>query len=527
MIKKQFGLVYVIITCFLLIISLAIINGIATKNINYSYLEYDWRVTINGKTYENVKLSDFDFSGLKKGDLVVLSNHFPKHFKSDQFMFLGIQNSTIDVLYNEQNQMVSVHSFGHEAYKANRMIGNTMEFVHLPIESSGKYFEIVLRPNINLPFYRIITPRLCEDHLGLNYFYRERFLNSAIGGFLIFFGFLLIFLSALLVYYVPEMLHMFLISVFIILVSLWSLNCNDTLVAFFKNSYLRTMVEFLSLYNCMIPIMLYVYFRQAKEPRSKLLLRSAIIANVLFVVGCCILHATGVCFIVSTLPAGHLMMVVNAVVLLYNVVVNYSSFKSKYLTVSSGTTIVVFGILDMINFIVSQQNGYIYNSIIPVGVLLFVIQWLISFLYEVHLNYINYTRQEVLVKMAYEDYLTGLDNRAVVEECFDDSENSKNNYAVISYDLNCLKQINDSKGHEAGDEYIVTFSNVLKDFWKSYGTVARIGGDEFLVIISERSKELITALSTEFEVYVRNISQNDNKVDLRFSYGVAFRDEKG
>jgi diguanylate cyclase (GGDEF)-like protein len=65
----------------------------------------------------------------------------------------------------------------------------------------------------------------------------------------------------------------------------------------------------------------------------------------------------------------------------------------------------------------------------------------------------------------------------------DEIDRDKKNYAVVVFDLNGLKKVNDTLGHEEGDCYIKEFGQVLKKTFQDYGFVGRTGGDEFQVLI--------------------------------------------
>jgi diguanylate cyclase (GGDEF)-like protein len=87
------------------------------------------------------------------------------------------------------------------------------------------------------------------------------------------------------------------------------------------------------------------------------------------------------------------------------------------------------------------------------------------------------------------DPLTGLGNRAGWDHLLTNEENRRARYpepvSVVSADLNGLKVINDRDGHEAGDRAIVAAANLLRTTARSVDHVARVGGDEFLVLLPE------------------------------------------
>jgi diguanylate cyclase (GGDEF)-like protein/PAS domain S-box-containing protein/hemerythrin-like metal-binding protein len=91
--------------------------------------------------------------------------------------------------------------------------------------------------------------------------------------------------------------------------------------------------------------------------------------------------------------------------------------------------------------------------------------------------------------MANHDALTGLPNRTLLGERLHmavlQARRGPGMGAVFLLDLDQFKQINDSLGHQVGDELLVAMSNRLQDCMREVDTVARLGGDEFVIIVGE------------------------------------------
>jgi diguanylate cyclase (GGDEF)-like protein len=90
--------------------------------------------------------------------------------------------------------------------------------------------------------------------------------------------------------------------------------------------------------------------------------------------------------------------------------------------------------------------------------------------------------------MAYHDALTGLPNRSMFSRLLNqriaESSGSDTPFAVAFLDLDRFKQINDTLGHEAGDQLLKEVALRLKACVRDLDTVARLGGDEFVVLLS-------------------------------------------
>ena len=121
------------------------------------------------------------------------------------------------------------------------------------------------------------------------------------------------------------------------------------------------------------------------------------------------------------------------------------------------------------------------------GLLIFVIM-LGS--YEVH-EFILITQKnremEVVRRLAYEDGLTGLENRLSFNEYEAElKQKTSGKCAVVQLDINNLKKVNDTFGHAVGDDFIRTCAEIIASSFGEYGRVFRTGGDEFISVFMVR-----------------------------------------
>lgn len=99
--------------------------------------------------------------------------------------------------------------------------------------------------------------------------------------------------------------------------------------------------------------------------------------------------------------------------------------------------------------------------------------------------------EEELINKAYIDLLTGVWNRQgfmrQLDFSFSNAQRDGNELALMFIDLDNFKQLNDSYGHEFGDELLKAFCSRLKNFVRPSDVVGRLGGDEFVLLMSEMS----------------------------------------
>jgi diguanylate cyclase (GGDEF)-like protein len=135
--------------------------------------------------------------------------------------------------------------------------------------------------------------------------------------------------------------------------------------------------------------------------------------------------------------------------------------------------------------------------------------------------------QARLWELAHQDGLTGLPNRILffdrLGHIHRNAQRYQRRYALLYLDLNGFKAINDRFGHDAGDEVLITVAQRLGQRIRGSDTVARIGGDELAVILSEFAEtEALRALAHELiELIERPMQLGATEVSLGASIGAA------
>ena len=171
-----------------------------------------------------------------------------------------------------------------------------------------------------------------------------------------------------------------------------------------------------------------------------------------------------------------------------------------------------------------------YELFFEAGIVIFIILLIRMLIIAMVDNLRFRTESIVYQRLAKEDPMTGLQNRRAFDEYLEEIEknlNSYNSLLLIFMDVNHLKLINDTHGHNAGDELIIAASRCIEKAFGSNGACFRIGGDEFCAVLPDTSlseNELSDLLDEELRTY----NKNSSRYQISLARGISnIRNEKG
>ncbi|MGB7575090.1 MAG: diguanylate cyclase [Thermodesulfobacteriota bacterium] len=136
----------------------------------------------------------------------------------------------------------------------------------------------------------------------------------------------------------------------------------------------------------------------------------------------------------------------------------------------------------------------------------------------------DHSGEEALLALSLTDELTGLYNRRrffiLTEQCLKVAVRTKKRPLLLFIDMDNLKWINDHYGHKEGDQALTGLADILKKTFRESDIIARIGGDEFVVLL-ESTDENSETLLTRLHENVRDYNVKRPQHTLSISLGTA------
>lgn len=143
------------------------------------------------------------------------------------------------------------------------------------------------------------------------------------------------------------------------------------------------------------------------------------------------------------------------------------------------------------------------------------------------LKKLNKKLEEKFTELEYQasyDSLTNIFNRRKFEEIFVSEITRAKRYfqplSIILLDIDYFKKVNDTYGHKTGDDVLISLSNILKNSIRSLDTLARWGGEEFIIILPNTSKENATLKAQKIRRSIEEKKMIKNK-KITCSFGVT------
>lgn len=530
-IKKKFYY-FMVMAALLLIMVIPVIMATTEKNVESNDIVLDdrWTVTVNDKVYKDVTLSKFRFDMCNRGDVLTFEHIIPLYDTTDD-PTINLYSIHATVKVSVDNEVI--YQYGQNRYREKKLLGYGRHFIPLGKNQMGKKLTIEMHVSENNAFDGQQPVIISDGRKLISKDMAGKRLNFAISMFLMVFGVIIMILSMLMLKSSVNFMQTFCIAMFSFLVGCWTL-CNMDLIEYFTPDLLvKSYMEYMTFY--VLPLPFTYYFRDRLEEKGfpkwlKIYFKVLIIAEIAFVAFTYMMQFFNIMHLPSFLSGVHVLMVL---AILFIVFINIWAQKNSQDSINSvmvGFAIAV--ILTVIEIVRFNVNKYFlgfsknqYSSTTCFAVLIIVISLLVDYGKKISQTLYRIAQQQLFKQMAYMDELTGLANRRKCEEYMKELEVHSEKYCILCFDLNFLKKINDTYGHEKGDELIKKFADVLREVYSLYGITARTGGDEFVAILNNVSVQETEKLISDMLILIETKNKEDDILKLSTAYGYAMSDE--
>lgn len=215
-----------------------------------------------------------------------------------------------------------------------------------------------------------------------------------------------------------------------------------------------------------------------------------------------------------------IICIVTGVIFLIRPLASFIIYVTSYVTYYN---LIALTIADPQILLSNRVNGI---TAIGIGFLLSIILW--------RYNYTNITQkrrieaqQKQLEQMAYYDQLTDLPNRRLLEKLIEREYSSIQRYghetAIMILDIDNFKNINDTYGHPVGDDILRQLADLLKRSARESDTVARFGGEEFIILMPRTTVEegCVFAERLRKLIMEKSFTIGSDTLQITSSFGVA------
>ena len=351
---------------------------------------------------------------------------------------------------------------------------------------------------------------------------RNRFLSFITSIFMLLIGIILLILSFSFRSRKSMSIDLFLLGFGVLNASIWA--CIESLLfqLFITHSEVVHIISYISL--VMVPLPFALLAAHRFKGKGKLISQVYALINCINIMLTTYLHATGIKEYHYILTPTHILIGL-LIPLLFALMMSYVNYKEKkrktmYLLIP---VLIVFAVCLFVA-LVEYTLGWFsnYSDYTQIAMLSFLTCLVFYHIHEMLDMLQKGMQADMLHKLALTDYLTGLYNRTAFAEHKDNYLNKLMNNSllgIIQFDVNNLKTVNDTLGHEKGDLLIQLVAKGLLASFSQNANCYRMGGDEFLVILTGNDPE------KDYETGIRQLqeycSEYNTKPDIDFVLEIA------
>lgn len=285
---------------------------------------------------------------------------------------------------------------------------------------------------------------------------------------------------------------LFYIGLFAVLFMAYDLCLTATLHFLIGNTYALYLLEMLTLMAITSPILMLA--REFSGHESKFIINIGLMAVIINFFIQISIHFLFRYEFRQMLIFTHAAILISLVVIIISYIKESRQNTRQKQFVFSMIPLLIGSAADIVRFYLNWSEPL--NLMFRIGTFLFVVFQLFFILQSYFNVYKRSVESAFYKKLALFDTLTQLGNRAAYERNIGLISEKLADYSsiwCISVDINNLKDVNDRKGHLAGDELIKRTASILNHAVKGTGKAYRVGGDEFIIVFTDLTEADVTA----------------------------------
>lgn len=411
----------------------------------------------------------------------------------------------MDLKVYVDDNLIYVHENKQNGF--SKTSGNIYHFVQMPNDYQNKELRIDIKGLLDDSITYTLFPPVFGAKAVIIYdiLKKDRVLLSI--NLLIFsFGVILSLIGTVFRGDKKVNISLFYTGIFAIIFGIYAMCETSFIHIMIRNSYLVYALTFTSLALLPAPALMTLK-GHVEEKFSKLIFSNVylVFANLLVQI---VLNYLGIYDFREMLVITHIIISASILVFLCSLIGSRSSScPSKNGFLLSAVPMLVGAGIDVSLFylpVIVINNSFYFQ----LGVLLFLVIQLMFFARSYFTMCAKNVELDLYEKMAFIDIMTGLANRTAFEReihSIDEHISEYSSVYCISLDVNNLKEVNDSYGHVAGDSLITGTAEIIKHVFGDHGNAFRVGGDEFVVFMTDITEcdvnGLVEEMKEEIKIY--------------------------
>ncbi|MBE5826953.1 MAG: diguanylate cyclase [Butyrivibrio sp.] len=489
-----------------------------------------WNISKNGEQLSTDSLLDANIGVINHQDVIVISRTIEDYGIVTPCVSLYTSHTINDAYIDNK----LVYSFGRDYFSRNKTVPKKNNYIPLGYDCVGKELKLIISGTRDGATSGLPSILLGERGTLFSYEIIRMRYNLLIGLFLIALGLILMVLSPYMVIYHHNDLRLFFSGLCSLLLGIYCLSYYGLIELMCNNSLINTISEYSSLYN--IPTVLLGYLICVYPGKLKKVFKILFAFNLVVFMSVLLLCLFSVSRISDFTGLLHTMAISEGLLSIFVILYDYirKVHKTGRHSINSDIVfligILLFTFLSVCDIVKYNYEKYIglrgerYATItgFTFGSLALVASLLISYLLYIIYNSNVDSMQSRIASLAFTDPLTGLANRTRCEQVLDMLTEEHSTYTIISLDLNKLKTVNDTLGHHEGDRLISGFATILSDCFWDANLVGRMGGDEFIVVLTEERALSCTKRIHELYSMINDWNRKEQHFKYSSSYGYAY-----